>query len=948
MQNAGLPEDIRGQWIWKSDPTNDIESYSFFRREFTLNESPRSVELWITACTFYHVFINGRHFCHGPAPGVGNRCYVSYFDIGYCLEIGKNAIAVIAHNTVIPRASATKKKSGFWCQLNIDELPSVWTDDSWMVSSKECYLKNQPRVSPFAGFVESVDLRKYPHGWTELDFDVADWVRVEYMSPVSNGSVQFVPLSELEPVSEKLPVDILILRGNAVQDKMTTHVNIRRAVKHADGLFVAESYVQAGEDIKETSIRIFSDDPYYLFVNNQLVKRQGGKNVENWTDPTWSVPRCYQQDKLVEHNGKVSFKSGWNRVLLFQQISTNSAGTTFIFPDIKEGELKFVKQTTSFGLPGWNITGPLELPFSNVTGSISLAGLPQHTYYGLQPCDSAAHLLSYRFDLENTYDESVDAIELENGQYAIFQIENYERGFLELTVIGCSKDTIDIVYGDYLTTNALPPICSGIRKVFTLTLPDREANWLAVTPHGMEYVMVMVRHASGSVHIRNLGLRKTSLSMKDQNSFTCSDELMNQMWEYGVNTLNSTYDYMFLTSGENPEGQKLADSMIQGITSYFVYGTSRLSEKALREFSQAQFETGEIPAVAPSDLSVRYYDFTMLWPIWLHHHVYYTGDRDILKDLLPNLERVLSFFESISSPSTGLIEDKRQGDSAPYLIDYDKSLEKKGISTALNALYCCSLLKAEWLFSLIGEKDKANECNMRASRIAAKLRELSWVEDKGLFADCWYEGEVSSVCSMQTNVLALYAGIAEEEQSKRVLDNLLIDYAPYQEAIVDKENESPYFKFFLLDMAFTLGLRDWAVEYMRYYWGKMVQKGVTAWWDKFSPDIDFEPNKTGSSCQGYGVSPNFFLIREVAGIRLMDQQGSRLYFDPILTACEWVRVNLHTTQGNFTLEWGHQETGELKIIIDSDFPLEVVPQLDATVAANAVLHVSDEVTIMQA
>ena len=169
---------------------------------------------------------------------------------------------------------------------------------------------------------------------------------------------------------------------------------------------------------------------------------------------------------------------------------------------------------------------------------------------------------------------------------------------------------------------------------------------------------------------------------------------------------------------------------------------------------------------------------------------------------------------------------------------------------------------------------------------------------------------------------------------------------PYQETITDKQNENPYFKYFLLDTAFNLGLRDWAVEYMRYYWGKMVQKGVTAWWDRFSPDIDFEPKNAQSICQGYGISPNFFLIREIAGVRLMDQEGSRLYFDPILTACEWVRVNLHTSQGNFTLEWGHQETGELKIIIDSDFPLEVIPQLDAKVAANAVLHVSDEVSIV--
>ena len=946
--STGLPQDIRGEWIWKSEPSVDIESYALFRREFTLNESPGIAELWITACTFYHIFINGRHFCHGPSPSVGNRCCVSYFDIGYCLEVGKNAIAVIAHNTSISRSTKTKKESGFWCQLNIDGEPLLSTDTSWLVYNQQCYQKNQPRISQRAAFVESVDLRKYPHGWTELDFDAADWVPAEHSRPIDSSAVDFVPLIEFEPVSEKIPIEVLILRGRASQEKMTTHVNFSRVARNTSGLFVAESFVEVGEEISNTTLRIFSDNPYYFFVDSQLVKRQGGEKLKNWSDPSWDIPRCDQQQQLENDETTVSFKPGWNRILLFQQVDKNSSGTTFVFPDINDGELKFVKQITSFGLPGWNLAGPLRLPFSNIIGAISLNGLHQNSYYGLHPYDIAAHLLSYRYEPSDAEEDAVDAIEMESGEYAIFQLEKYERGFLELTAIGCSKDVIDIVYGEYLSDNALPSVSKGVRKVFSLTLPDREARWQAVTPRGMEYVMIMIRQASGTVHIRNLGLRRTALALKDQNSFTCSDELMNQMWEYGANTLNSTYDYIFLNAGENPEGQKLADSMIQGITSYFVFGTGKLSDKALREFAQAQFETGEIPAVAPSDLNVRYLDFTMLWPIWLQHHVYYTDDQKILKDLLPNLKQVIAFFDGISSPTTGLIGDDTTGGDPEYLIDYDHNLEKKGISTALNALYCCCLLKSEWLFALIGDEDAANECSKNASQIAAHLRDLTWNDDKGLFADCCYEGKLSDTYSLQTNILALYAGIIDADLSHRILDNLLIDYAPYQEAITDKENESPYFKFFLLDTAFTLGLRDWAVEYMRYYWGKMVQSGATAWWDKFSPDIDFGPENAQCICQGYGVSPNFFLIREIAGIRLMEQNGSRLYFDPILTACEWVRVNLHTSQGNFTLEWGHQETGELKIIIDADFPLEVVPQLDANIAANAVLHVSDDVSIVQA
>ena len=585
---------------------------------------------------------------------------------------------------------------------------------------------------------------------------------------------------ELEPISEKIPIDIVILRGKSTQDKMTTHVSFTQAINNATGLFVAESFVEVKENIPDTSISIFSDDPYCLYVNNKLVKKQGGKGLENWVDPSWGTPRCYQQDAIDGVEGNVSFKSGWNRFLLFQQVSPNSSGITFVFPELADESLKFVKQTSSFGLPGWNLSGPLQLPFSNIAGSLSLNGLRQISYYKIQPFDIAVHLQAYHYEIEEDQEESVESIELENGQFVILQLEKYERGFLELTAIGCGGDTIDIIYGDYLVHDVLPSVNQGVRKIFSLTLPDREAKWQAVAPHGMEYVMILVRQAAGNVHIRNIGLRKTSFSMKDQNSFTCSDELLNQLWEYGVNTLNSTYDYVFLNSGENPEGQKLADTMIQSISSYFIYGTSKFSEKALREFAQAQFETGEIPAITPSDLNVRYFDFCLLWPIWLQQHVYYTGDQKILDDLLPTLEAVLSFFDGLSSVNSKLLDNDTLNSAGdlPYLIDYDQNLERKGISTALNALYCCSLLKAEWLFLLTENEEKAEECNKRASQIAMQLRELTWDEEKGLFADCWYDGKASSVHSMQTNIFALFAGIPAEKQSSRMLENLLIEYAP--------------------------------------------------------------------------------------------------------------------------------------------------------------------------
>jgi hypothetical protein len=200
---------------------------------------------------------------------------------------------------------------------------------------------------------------------------------------------------------------------------------------------------------------------------------------------------------------------------------------------------------------------------------------------------------------------------------------------------------------------------------------------------------------------------------------------------------------------------------------------------------------------------------------------------------------------------------------------------------------------------------------------------------------------------MQTNVLILNASIALPEQFETVFNKLFLDYAPFHEPIQDKENETPFFKFFLLEMAFNLGLREWGIEYLRYFWGKMVQAGASTWWDKFNPDAEFGPEDATSICHGYAAFPNYYLIREVVGVQPAIPGSAKIYFNPILTACEWAKAKIRTPHGNIKAEWSHLETGELEIRIDADFPLEVIPKLDPNVAANAIVHISEGVNIVE-
>lgn len=948
MHTDGLPADLKGSWIWHPDELRDVEDYVFFRGEFTLAEVAPAAEIRLAANTSAQVYINGRHLTRAPSAAGNQAAYATIFDVAYCLQVGLNVIGILVHNTSLPRYAREKRPAGVWCQLVIDGQTMLVTDDSWQCLRGRCYQKNQPRVSPGDGFVEFLDLRRFPHRWTETDFAPGEeWLPARIAGSLDEFPCELLRQPDGEITSERYTLFNLVLSGEAGQEWAATHVSFQALAGQVPGLYCAETFIHTYEDRPETEFCFYSDDAYYLILNDQFVKVQGLREHRDWQAPEWNQPRSYQQEEIRSPGGTFKLVAGWNRLLLLQQAEANSPGATLVLPGLDSRVVKFLRGNNNFSLPGWNLYGPLRVPFADVSSSVSVEGHKPQPYYGHAPNDVAAWLTAYAFAVREETELPVEEVELGQGQFAVFEMEKYVRGCPEFVVTGKSGDVIDVLYGDFVGPDgALLPITDGNRQVHTLVLDEGRQEWRAFAPHGMGYLMLFVRQAQSGVQIEELGIRRVSYNFREPVIFNCADELLNQLWECGTNTLEATFDGCFLSTAGNQAGQILADTMIQALASLYVFGTPRWSEKALREFAAAQYETGEIPALAPGDFKVRLHDMALLWPIWLQRHVIHSGDQQLLHDMLPHLERLLVYFESITENGGLLLGNTTPPYGLPCLIDYDGNPNHKGISTSLNSLYCYALLQSEWLFRESGMTAEAQVCHDRASALAKALRQLVWDEARGLFADHWIDGQAAASCSLQTNVLALYSGLADSNRSERIFANIFIEHAPYRRLELDPTTDTPYFKFFVLDAAFTLNMRSWALDYMRYYWGKMISLGATTWWRRFSPEIEYDPKDAGYLCQGYGVSPNYFLITEILGVRPQSPGYNAIYFNPLLSAVEWCRGQLPTPRGTIQIYWGFKDTGELEIIIEASFPLEVVPLLDPAVVSAAIIHVSDDVTIL--
>ena len=947
MRKLTLPGDLRAEWIWLTAPLPKKESYVFFRKEITLGETPALAELWITARTFFHLYVNGRHVSYGPPTyPLATHCYVCCFDIGYLLETGLNVIGVLAHNTSVARFSSRRQDSGFWAQLNLDGQPSVWTNSSWQALAGECYAENRPRRSLASGFTEKTDFRFFPTGWINKEYNAGRWRHPDWRQPLKPEDTKtLIPLTTPEFTSFPQPAEGLAARGRCGPVLASTHVSFQSLVHDGGaGVYAAETFLHL-ESAKELDVQVFCDNPYRVLCNGRCVKEQGVVTLPAGIDKELATTLYSRVTEPAPLEGKIAFKAGWNQLVFCQQMDYGSSGFTLVFPGVQLDGMQFLRAQGGAN-PGWSLVGPLRAPLANITGSLQLGDLNKLPFDPalISPVNEAAHLMSYEFQPHSLPRKEIpETADLRQGEYWVLDFGQSYYGCPAFTVRGTDRDVLDVICGERLSGEQFLPFEGGWQNVDSMTLGPDTNDWMAYAPRGFRYVMLLARNAANVIRVSNIQVCRRKYAVENTGELECADTVLTQIWATGSRTLEVTIQDAIMDSACKENAQYIPDSMIQALATYHVFGNYELGAKAITEFAEAQIETGEMPAACPSDSYVNIPDYALLWPVWLQRHYLYSGDEAFLQSMLPTLEKLLSYFAFVADEDTELLRalDVRFG--APCFLDHG-DMDRDGIVTGLNALYCRALLSAASIMEQIGRDEPAALWRERALHVAQQVRHLTWIPERGVFADSWADGVRSDSCTWQTNVLALYGGLAQADEYAGIFNQFFSQESPYCR-FPPEDTENPYFHLFVLETALALGYREWALNMIRWYWGGMLRHGAVTWWEFFNPRAAADAVPGGSLCHGYGVYPNIFLPTELAGVRPAAPGFTRIYFNPIL-GVSWVKAEIPTPHGRISVSWRMRGGGELEVTINANYPLEVIPLLEPEVSASAIFHVGDGVSIL--
>ena len=221
-----VPEIVKkARWIWPENLHWDLHNcYALFRCRFELAKLPKRAPLFITADQSYHLYLNGRYVCRGPARGFQESWPYDEVDVRPFLRVGPNLIAVRAYNpgrsnfTYVHEGYAGLLVAAKWGNTEIltgRGQSEIVANGDWKCRRQSGVVRDTVPSSLQLFDQEWIDLREESPEWAQPEFDDSGWTGISYASRTWNQMPWFGLEPRAIPLLEEKEVAPVSLLGQA-------------------------------------------------------------------------------------------------------------------------------------------------------------------------------------------------------------------------------------------------------------------------------------------------------------------------------------------------------------------------------------------------------------------------------------------------------------------------------------------------------------------------------------------------------------------------------------------------------------------------------------------------------------------------------------------------------------------------------------------------------------
>lgn len=477
--------------------------------------------------------------------------------------------------------------------------------------------------------------------------------------------------------------------------------------------------------------------------------------------------------------------------------------------------------------------------------------------------------------------------------------------YLAMQVEGAAGTVITLVPKE--TSDQGPPM-----RPLQVTLRGGVTTWESPGYDSFSEVQVQVSHASRPVSVRFLKAVFTSQPVVYRGSFESSDDHLNALWKAARwQTQISMQDrYLDSPNHQEPIGDP-GDYLIAAQESDYAFGDPWMAAQNLRQFAALLDRNGEVTFHA---------SYPLFWVQMLVQYYRQTGDRAMVRELAPSVDRLLAHLRTYLG-SDGLMSEapnymfmdwiKVEG----YNLHHPPAVIGEGYFTAL---YYQGLKDGATLAALTGDAAKARHYTNEATALAGRFDRELWDEKAGLYRDGkpfrnhqplahYFPADRDiETHTDQVNILATLHGLASPARGREIMETLLAR---------PRLDVQPYFMSFAFAAEAAVGLWDRAAWSQMQQWHLNPQTGTfrEMWFN-------------GDWSHTWGGSPLVQLSSRVLGVTPEQPGYAVVRIAPHRAGLEWAKGVVPTPAGNVSVDWKHVEKG-MELDVSSPVHMPIVLDL---------------------
>lgn len=852
--------------IWASANPAQPTEVALFRLSFNLPETLAPVELQLFADTRYQAWLDGNWIGRGPARFART---VRQYDVYRLTNLapGEHTLAVLVQWSPDERRSESVRPLLQGCLQGTrpDGSPLVIrSGPTWSALLSPAWRSDAARIHQWGliGFSELLDLSQLPADWNQPGFTPAGWSPAVVVDPTQEAasldawqaSFESLAASPQQPAAPAL-LEAIRYTPRDIPFPVDTAVPVTLLDSGAllAGQAIAE--LPAGTPLGYTlPFQADNNTPVTIETLGIGVEPDGALILLDGSTLAWQVAGAERPD-----------------VYLAQAELTAGAHTlTFNPPD--EG--------LTFALSTYNLSG-LTLPFEqgNHAGRRLLLA---------EPVSQPGSVVANPGELN-----SLEFIQL--PAYVVLDLGQVIHGRLSAQVSGPAGTVIDIGWDERLLEGTLRPLPypGSLHSLWNQTdswvLDGTTRQLSTIDARSGRYILIAM-WGSGSARLDELGVYSEQYPLIQIGEFQSSDALLDQIWQIGVDTARLN----MVDASMDPwreRGQWWGDSYLVDQINQVAFGDAGLLRRGLLLMENAFAESGA-PGCAPHNNNLHMLDYAMLWVHSLADYARRTGDLDLLAETYPTLQQFIQHLSEHTNPGTGLLDLPKTSWAETAYIDSLGTSSRYGQSAALNALYYATLQQAAGIALQLGDTPNHELWQARAEAVKSNLNSLLYLPEQGRYLTNIYDG-IAYPPTLFAQAWPLAYGLAPEGEQQRVASALLELLSQDPGA----PNVGTYGFYWILKGLGQAGSLDQALSVTKSYYGRMIDRGATTWWESFLADQSY----SNALSHGWGGGPTWFLTTYILGMTQTAPEQWR--FEPALDSLPAASGAIPLYQGTLQAGW---------------------------------------------